>query len=288
VGLEPHAGLVPPIHPSAIVTRKRTTIPRLSVNGVEIAYDSQGAGEPVVLVHGWCGARSIWQLQVSELARSRRAIAVDLRGHGDSDKPQGSDRYSIGICADDLDGLLEGLGIESAVLIGQSMGTLVCQQLALVHPERVRALILAGALAGSPPAGTIVGPWVERIVEEIEAKGLGEYLETIVPLWFSPGFDRTVISSFTRDSFKTAQHAAVAFCRAVAGFSIRDKLTLIKVPTLIVVGERDGRTPVEEAEDINRRIPDASLKIIKSAGHMANVEKPEEFNRAVRTFLRAW
>ena len=265
--------------------RKRITIPRLSVNGVHIAYDTQGTGEPVVLVHGWCGARSIWRLQVPELALSHRVIAVDLRGHGDSDKPHGSEHYSIGICADDLNGLLEGLGIPSAVFMGQSMGTLVCQQLSLAHPERVQALILAGALAGSPPAGTIVGPWVERIVEEIEAKGLDEYLKTIVPFWFSPDFDPTAISSFTRDSFKAGQHAAVAFCRAVSGFSIRDKLSRIKVPTLIVVGERDGRTPVEEAESINRRIPDAWLKIIKSAGHMANVEKPEEFNRAVRTFL---
>lgn len=241
----------------------------------------------MVLVHGFCGARSIWQLQVSELARSHMVIAVDLRGHGDSDKPQGSDQYSIGVCADDLNGLLERLGIPSAVFMGQSMGTLVCQQLSLAHPERVRALVLAGALAGSPPAGTIVGPWVERIVEEIEAKGLGEYLKTIVPFWFSPGFDPAVISSFTRDCFKAAQHAAVAFCRAVSGFSIRDKLSAIRVPTLIVVGEKDGRTPVEEAEYINRRIPDAWLKIIKGAGHMANVEKPEEFNRAVSAFLRA-
>jgi pimeloyl-ACP methyl ester carboxylesterase len=262
-------------------------MPGVSVNGVHIAYETQGTGEPVVLVHGFCGARSIWRLQAPELARSHRVIAVDLRGHGDSDKPQGAAQYSIGICADDLAGLLERLGIPSAVFMGQSMGTLVCQQLALAYPQRVKALILAGALAGSPPAGTIVGPWVERIVEEIEARGLGEYLKTIVPFWFSPGFDQTVISSSTRDSFKAAQHAAIAFCREVSGFSIRDRLSAIKVPTLIVVGEKDGRTPVEEAEYINRRIPDAWLKIIKRAGHMANVEKPEEFNRAVETFLRA-
>jgi pimeloyl-ACP methyl ester carboxylesterase len=262
-------------------------MPRVEVNGVHIAYEAHGRGEPLVLVHGYCGSRNIWKLQIPDFARHYRVITVDLRGHGDSDKPRGDAHYSIPICADDLNGLLEGLGIERAIFMGQSMGTLVCQQMCLTHPRRVKALVLAGALAGSPPAGTIVGPWVERIIREIEARGLEEYITALVPFWFSPGFDLELVRSFTADCDKVAQHAAISFCRAVSGLSIRDQLPEIKVPTLLIVGENDGRTPVEESEHMNRHIPDAWLKVIKGAGHMANVEKPEEFNRAVRTFLRA-
>lgn len=262
-------------------------MPELSVNGTRIAYEVHGAGEPLVLVHGWSGSRGVWKLQLPAFARRYRVIAVDLRGHGDSDKPRGDQHYSIPICAGDLNGLLDGLGIDRAVFMGQSMGTLVCQQLCLAHPERVTALVLAGALSGSPPAGGIVGPWVERIIEEIQAKGFETYLRTIVPFWFSPGFDPSLIRAATADCFKTAPHAAMAFCKAVSGFSLRDRLPEIKAPTLLIVGDQDGRTPLQESEYMNRHIPEAWLRVIKGAGHMANVEKTDEFNRAVLTFLGA-
>jgi len=252
---------------------------------MRLAYDVRGDGEPLLLVHGWCGARSVWRLQSPVFAKQYRVIAVDLRGHGDSEKPHGDHEYSIARCADDLARLLDELRLDRAIVVGQSMGTLVAQQLCLDHPARVTALVLAGALAGSPPAGGVVGPWVERIAAEIEAKGFEAYLQEVVPFWFSPGFDREQIKTFTADSFKAAPYAAVAFCRAVAGTDLRQRLPEIGAPTLLIVGERDGRTPVAEAEDMNRRIPDAWLKVIKGAGHMANVEKPEEWNRAVLGFL---
>ncbi|MDP3768367.1 MAG: alpha/beta fold hydrolase [Dehalococcoidia bacterium] len=254
---------------------------------MRVAYEAHGAGEPLVLVHGWCGSRSVWKLQVRAFAERYRVIAVDLRGHGDSDKPPKDEDYSIALCASDLADLLDALGIDRTILMGQSMGTLVCQQFCLTHPRRVTALVLAGALSVSPPAGQVVGPWVERIVEEVQAKGFEPSLREVVPFWFSPGFDPEVVRTVTADSFKAAPHAALAFCRAVSGTDLRERLPEIGVPTLLIVGERDGRTPVAEAEDMNRRIPDAWLKVIKGAGHMANVEKPEEWNRAVLAFLAA-
>ena len=254
---------------------------------MRLAYDVSGEGEPLVLVHGWSGTRSAWAFQVPVLAERHRVVAVDLRGHGDSDKPPGDDEYSIARCADDLDRLLAELRLERAIVMGQSMGTLVAQQLCLDHPGRVTALVLAGALADSPPAGRIVGPWVEHIVAEIQAKGFEASLREVVPFWFSPGFDPERVRAFVAESLKTAPHAAVAFCRALSGTNLRDRLTEIRVPTLLIVGERDGRTPVAESELMNRLIPDAWLKVVKGAGHMANVEKPEEWNRAVLAFLGA-
>jgi pimeloyl-ACP methyl ester carboxylesterase len=254
---------------------------------VRLAYEVHGTGEPLVLVHGWCGSRSIWTFQIPVFAARYQVIAVDLRGHGDSDKPPSDEDYSLALCARDLDGLLHRLGIGRAVVMGQSMGTLVSQQMALMFPRRVSALVLAGALASSPPAGGVVGPWVERIMDEVRRKGFEPYLREVVPFWFSPGYDPTQIASVTTEALKTAPHAALAFCRVVAGTSLREQLAEIRVPTLLIVGERDGRTPVAESEDMNRRIPDAWLKVIKGAGHLANVEKPEEFNRAVLAFLDA-
>jgi 3-oxoadipate enol-lactonase len=260
-------------------------MPTLEVNGVELAYDDHGSGLPLILIHGWGGTRTVWAQQIEAFARNHRVIAVDLPGHGDSGRPAGDHHYSPAACAADIHALADALGIEQAVLLGQSMGTLIAQLYCLAHPARVKALVLNGALAGSPPAGVQAGPWVEAIQKEIESRGMKGYLDQYLRYFFSPGFDPVVIRSATVECYKFAQHAALAYCRAVSVIDIRDRLGEIRVPTLLIVGSEDGRTPVDESEYMNRRIPDSWLRIVKGAGHVANVEKPHEFNRAVLGFL---
>lgn len=263
-------------------------MPSLEINGVQLAFEDRGSGTPVVLVHGWGGSKSVWNRQIPALAPSHRVIALDLRGHGDSGRPIGDRHYSPAACAADIGALMDALDIPQAVLVGLSMGTLVSQLFCLAHPARVKALVLAGALAGSPPAGVISGPWVEGVVKEIETRGISGYLEHYIGFWFSAGFDPAVVKSSTAECYKLAQHAAIAYCGAVSGLSIRDRIGEIRVPTLLMVGSEDGRTPVEESEWMNRRIPDAWLRIVKGAGHLANIEQPETFNRALLAFLNAF
>ena len=165
------------------------------------------------------------------------------------------------------------------------MGTVISQMFYLAHPARVRGLVLNGALAASPPAGVQRGPWVDEIVKRIEARGICAYMEELVPNYFSRTPDPSLVKAATQEACKLAQHAAVAYCRAVSGLSISNRLGDIAAPTLLIVGAEDGRTPVEESERMNRAIPDSWLKIIKGAGHVANLEKPAEFNRAVLAFI---
>ena len=180
---------------------------------------------------------------------------------------------------------MDQLGLDRAILLGQSMGTFVSQLIYHSDPRRVIALVLTGALAGSPPAGKIAGIWVENIVQEITQRGIKAYLDDNVRFWFAPGCDPARIQEVTAERHKLASHAAIAYCRSVAGLDIRDRLGEIRVPTLIIDGSEDGRTPVAEGELMNRRIPDAWLKVIKGAGHLVNVEQPEAFNRAVLDFI---
>jgi pimeloyl-ACP methyl ester carboxylesterase len=129
------------------------------------------------------------------------------------------------------------------------------------------------------------GPWVDEIVKRIDARGIRAYMEELVPNFFSRSPDPSLVKVATEEACKLAQHAALAYCRAVSGLSIRERLGEIRVPTLLIVGAEDGRTPVEESERMNRALPDSLLKIVKGAGHLANVEKPAEFNRAVLAFI---
>jgi pimeloyl-ACP methyl ester carboxylesterase len=256
------------------------------LNGVRIAYESHGEGDPIVLVHGWGGARSIWAFQVEELARSHRVIIVDLRGFGDSDRPAGEENYSFAHCAKDLVALLDVLNLDSAVFAGHSMGTAMCLHTCLMFPDRVRGLMLVGGATGWPPLGAVVGPQLGQMVDKLQTMGIAGYLDAFAHVWFAPGTDPTLIKRFTADSYKMALHAAIAYLKLQWGFSMRNRLPEIGVPTLVIVGSEDGRNPVEESEYQNRNIPDAWLKIIKGAGHMVHVEKPREFNRAVTAFLR--
>jgi pimeloyl-ACP methyl ester carboxylesterase len=252
---------------------------------MQLSFEQHGSGPAVVMIHGFGGSKAVWQPQIQEFSRRYRVITLDLPGHGDSPRPEGDQHYSPAACAEELRLLLDDLEIQRAVLVGQSMGTFVSQIFCHAHPARVRALVLNGALAGSPPAGVQRGPWVEEIVKRIEARGIRAYMEELVPNFFSSSPDPSLVKVATQEACKLAQHAAVAYCRAVSGLSISNRLSDIGAPTLLIVGAEDGRTPVEESERMNRALPDSWLKILKGAGHLANVEKPAEFNRAVLAFI---
>jgi 3-oxoadipate enol-lactonase len=259
-------------------------VPDIEVNGVRLAYTDHGSGPAIIAVHGWGGSKAVWRSQIAEFTRDRRLIAIDFRGNGESGRPAGV-QYSPHAVAADVVALMDALGIDRAILMGQSMGTLVGQLVYHSHPQHVRALVLTGALAGTPPKGHIAGVWVEQIVKDIEANGIRSYLDRNVQYFFAPACDPALVRAAAVEAYDFDQQAAIAYCRSVVGLDIRDRLGEIRVPTLIITGTLDGRTPPEESEFMNRHIPDAWLKLIKGAGHLANVEQPAVFNRAVLDFI---
>ena len=260
-------------------------MPEIDVNGVRLAYTDDGVGPAIIAIHAWGASKNVWQPQVVDFSRAHRLIAIDIRGNGDSARPPGAHLYSPMMVADDVRALMDALGIDRAILMGQSMGTFVSQFVYHSDPQRVRALVLTGALSGSPPKGRIAGMWVEDLVRDIEANGIKSYLDRNVQHFFAPGCDPALIHAATVAAYKFDQQAAIAYARSVVGLSIRDRLGEIKIPTLIIDGSEDGRTPIEEGEFMNRHIPDAWLKLIKGAGHLVNVEQPQAFNRAVLGFI---
>jgi pimeloyl-ACP methyl ester carboxylesterase len=240
----------------------------------DIAYTIHGqpsALPPVLLTHGFGASGAMWDPNVEALAGNRQILAWDLPGHGASVAPAGltHDR-----CIADMLALLDVLGGQRAVLGGMSLGGFLSLLFCARHPERVAALVLVDTGPGFRDDGArdAWNAWVEGLANDLEGRGL-EALRS-------------------GPESANAEHAAGAGGLARAARAIltqRDgevfeSLDRVTVPTLIVVGAEDERF-LAAAEAMARRIPGARKVVIDGAGHAANMDRPEVFNRAVGEFL---
>jgi 3-oxoadipate enol-lactonase len=262
------------------------TMNRIKVRGIEMAYDEAGSGTPVLLLHGFPFNRSMWDEQVAVLSSHYRVITPDLRGHGETTATDGP--ATMDEMAQDVSALMEKLEISRATVGGLSMGGYVALALYKRFPLRVRALMLADTRA---QADTEEG----RANREVQAeKGMREGMEVIadamLPKLLSPETmtERPAIVARVREMIVNTQPEGAA--AAQRGMALRsDQLPFlwrIIAPTLIVVGREDAITPVIDSERMHREIGGSRLQVIEGAGHLSNVEQPEEFNRVLTKFLR--
>ncbi|MEU4744589.1 alpha/beta fold hydrolase [Actinosynnema sp. NPDC023658] len=255
------------------------------MNDIDIAYDDKGEGIPVVLVHGHPFDRSMWRPQVERLSSRYRVIAPDLRGYGETTVVPG--KTPLSVFAQDLIGLLDRLGLDQVVLCGLSMGGQIVMELHRTHPSRVRALVLADtfAEADAPEARALRRETAERLLRE----GMGPYADEVLDKMISPHNVRAlpdVADHVLRMMRGTAPEGAAAALRGRAERpDYLDSLARTAVPALVVVGEEDEYTPVAVAQRMHSTIPGAALVVIPGAGHLPNLERPEEFTDAVERFL---
>jgi len=253
--------------------------------GLEIAYRRVGAGPPLVLVHGVAEDGRVWQPQLTGLADEFTVVAWDEPGAGrSSDVPAG---FGLAEYAHCLAALVEAIALGPAHLVGLSWGGTVVQELYRHHPELVATLILVDTYAGwkgSLPEEE-VGARVEG-VREMLASPADEFDPTYPGLFagdppaeFVPLLEQ-MAASVRRESLRTE-------VLVMAEADQRDLLPRIAVPTPLIWGERDVRSPLSVARQFERAIPDAKLVVIPEAGHVSNLEQPEQFNEAVRRFCRA-
>ncbi|MGO1052552.1 alpha/beta fold hydrolase [Crossiella sp. CA198] len=253
---------------------------------MELSFDDQGAGEPVVLVHGHPFDRSMWRPQVEHLtAGGLRVITPDLRGYGQSPVVPGV--TGLDVFAADLAELLDRLGVERFVLGGLSMGGQIVLECYRQFPHRIRGLLLADTFA---EAETVEGradrnAQADRLLRE----GMDGYATEVLARMVAP---RTIeeqpeVAAHVLRMMRAAppEGAAAALRGRAERPDYLPLLPTITVPTLVVVGSADEFTPVRDARTIQQGILDASLTIIDGAGHLPNLERPAEFNAALDRLL---
>ncbi|WP_062438970.1 alpha/beta fold hydrolase [Herbidospora daliensis] len=241
-----------------------------------------GSGLPLVLLHAFPLSSAMWLAQRGGLAAGCQVVTPDLRGFGGSQL--GDDEPSLDAMADDVAELLDGLGVERAVVGGLSMGGYVVMALARRHPERLAGVILANTKAApdTPEAAANRETVARRLLDG------GDLLDTVPNLLGPTSLERRgMVVGRVRGLVGAAPAQAAAWAqRAMAARPDSfDTLRGLTVPALVIAGDEDKITPTAEAEAMTKAIPDARLVVIGHAGHLSAIETPETFNRAVASFL---
>jgi 3-oxoadipate enol-lactonase len=263
-------------------------MPHVRVGDVNLYYELhdfcepwRAARLPVVFVHGLGGSHAMWLYQVPAFCDRFPVITLDLRGHGQSTGGEKSN-LTMGDMARDVVRLLRVLGVERAHVVGLSLGGMVAQQLALDQPLAVASLCLADTLA-APPAG--FQDLMRAALQLIEENSMAVVAKTRITNAFSEQVDPTMRDYFIDQVTRNNKEAYVRAARAAFGFAVRDRLAEIRLPTLVLVGEQDRVTPPVCSEELAAGIRDAKLIRIPGAGHITNIEFPNEFNAALKEFL---
>jgi pimeloyl-ACP methyl ester carboxylesterase len=260
---------------------------KLDINDAQLYCEQRGTGPPLLLIHAGVADSDMWQAQVDEFARDYRVIRFDLRGFGRSNMPAGSFANH-----EDVRALLDHLDIPSAHVLGVSFGGAIALDFTLAHPERVRSLILgAPSVGGAEPSQQIRRFWQEED-EALEAGDLERATELNLRLWVDgPRRTPEQVDPQVRESVRRMQLAIFQkeIPDDVAEVDLDppavQRLAEIDVPVLIMVGELDLDEKRAQAYQLAAAIPGATGTILPGVAHMLNMERPDQFNRCVLSFL---
>ena len=264
-------------------------MPTALLNGVNIYYESHGSGTPLVLAYGLGGNTGEWAGQVDALSQRYRLVLWDPRGHGRSESPPGQEQYGLDISAQDLGALLDHLGIDVAYVGGLSMGAGISVRFCLAHPQRVVALLLIdSASASGLPTPPHMRAMRERTIELAETQGMATVADYCIHA--NPNLKTQAESGpealdGLRQMFLALNPTGYAnTIRAMLGdvFPV-ERLEGITAPTLVLVGEEDPA--LEAARLCHKNIAGAHFEVIPGGGHLSNLDRPEEFNSAILSFL---
>jgi 3-oxoadipate enol-lactonase len=252
------------------------TVITTSLGRLGLAQAGSG-GTPILFLHGVGSDKSVWAPQLAHFGTTRRALAFDYPGYGDSDPAPADanrDDYAAAILA-----AMDSLGIDSAHICGLSLGGVVAIAMHALAPERCESLILADTFAVHPDGSGIC----ERSLAA--SADLRALAEARVDFLLAPGASAHVRSEVVETMAAIDPAAYRIGAKAVWLADQRDRAAAIDVPTLVLCGEADKVTPPELSTELAALIPGASSELIAGAGHISNLERPAEFDAAVERFL---
>jgi len=262
---------------------QQNTMLYTKVKGLSIAYKKVGNGPALILLHGFTQDSRVWKQQIEGLSDNFTVIGWDAPGAGLSANPP--DNFNISDWADCLAGLLDSAGVKQAHILGLSWGGLLAQEFYQHYPNRVLSLILADTYAG----------WTGSLSDSIAQTRLKACIHdsSLPPPDFVPKYLSGMFSDSPTQQVKEelsnimSDFHPIGFRLMATALAIADTrvmLPKIHVPTLLIWGDADKRSPINVAHQIHDAIPNSKLEIISGAGHVSNMEKPEQFNIIVKAF----
>lgn len=255
----------------------------VQTESAKIFVREQGAGEPLLLIHGLGMSSDLWVNQIPAFAEHYRTVAVDLRGFGQSSKPDHPGAYRIDELAKDIAAVIENLGLAKCHVLGTSMGGFVAQALALERPELCDTLMLCH----TAPRMSIPADVLATRVKALGKMSLDEYANIVVEQALSPNADPELCEWLANMLVKNDKRAYTqVLTEGLTDFDVGEKLKHIAHRTLVVTGELDLVLPRIGGQEIAELIPNATYVDIPAVGHIGYAEDPTTFNNAVLGFLQ--
>lgn len=258
----------------------------VEIDGHTIAFERRGQGPPLVLLHGAASDSRDWRRELDGLSDEFTVVAWDAPGCGRSFDPP--EDYGLDGYADCLAAFVEALGLERPHVLGLSFGSGLALELFRRHRTLPRSLVLTSAYAG----------WLGSLGREVaeERRGWGhraadqprdEYVRELNETLFTDSVPAEMVEEMTEIAMDLHPAGLRAMANAFADADLRDVLPEIDVPTLLIHGDADQRSPLSVGEELHAQIPGSRLVVIPRVGHVVNLEVPERFADEVRSFLRA-
>jgi len=254
-------------------------VPQILIRGASLHYLEAGKGKPIICFHSTPASAQFYRPQLEHFSRDYRVIAVDLRGHGDSDKPVGA--YRIADFYADYLAIFDALELRDFVLVGCSVGGIVAQWYALEHGSNLRGLVLIGSPC-SRRGRDVAG--FHRAVRE---KGWEQVVRGLVDKQLHPSTPPAVKEWAVSEYLKTPLYVREAEEEALlAEVHHTERIGNITVPTLLAAGDAEEHEIFQQMELMSRTMPRAEWHVFHGAAHVPNFEKPAEFNERMTRFLR--
>lgn len=254
-----------------------------AINGIKLYYEEIGQGVPIVFIHGLGENANSWHHQMEFFSKKYRVIAMDLRGHGQSETIH-DEFITMELFAHDTLALLDYLKIDRAHFVGHSMGGLISQEIAAHHLDRMITMVLSDSTGYYPPPMGTTG--LEARLKNIENATMVEIAEIITNGACRPGAAEKVKDEvrrlFASNRKEPYRQATISTLKA----DYREYHNKMLLPTLIMVGEFDQTTPLAYAKFLKTALPFSQLAIIPMAAHMTKLENPQEYNRLLAEFLK--
>jgi len=269
-------------------------MPRAYIKGEYVDYNDAGEGEPLFLVQGLTGGRNDWFFQMRSFAKRYRVVTFDNRGARGTTRT--GESYDIRTMADDTINLMDYLGIDTAHILGMSLGSLVAQEIALSYPERVRKLVLVAAFAagdetrevseGMRAALGVPDGYTGEQADLMDNLDIMSFFSQVTALSFNNRLLRAILVPLAkRHARKAGCEGLIGQLKATTSCQTLDRLHDIKAPTLVLVGTGDRVVPPGSSDMIASRIPNATLVKVEGGSHAFYMEKARRFNREVLDFL---